>query len=87
MIIQQYYCQEKLDTDNSKDLKSYYHGHQQFEIYNWRKKIQFPFCARHLNPLLPKSDKHLISPYNITPESNINVTRIKEMITKEAPDY
>ena len=36
---------------------------------------------------LPTSDKQLISPYNITPESNINVTRIKEMITKEAPDY
>ena len=31
--------------------------------------------------LMPKSDNHLISPYNITPESHINVTRIKEMIT------
>ena len=30
---------------------------------------------------LPKGDQHLIFPYNITPESNINVTRIKEMIT------
>ena len=28
-----------------------------------------------------KSDLHLISPYNINPESNIKVTRIKEMIT------
>ena len=36
---------------------------------------------------LPKSNKHLISRYNINPESNINVTRIKEMITNEAPDY
>ena len=34
-----------------------------------------------LNPLTPKSDKHLISPYNITTESHINVMRIKEMIT------
>ena len=51
MIIQQYYCQEKLDTDNSKDLKSYYNDHQQFEIYNWRKKIQFPFYAGHSTPL------------------------------------
>ena len=25
------------------------------------------------NPLLPRSDKHLISPCNITPESNIKV--------------
>ena len=28
-----------------------------------------------------KCDQHLISPLNITPESNIKVTRIKEMIT------
>ena len=34
------------------------------------------------NPLIPESDKHLlvISPLNITPESNIKVMRIKEMI-------
>ena len=31
--------------------------------------------------LHPKSDKHIISPYNITTESHINVMRIKEMIT------
>ena len=30
----------------------------------------------------PESDKHLISPYSITPGSHIRVTRIKEMITK-----
>ena len=35
-----------------------------------------PIC-----PLVPKSDWHLISPYNITTESHINVMRIKEMIT------
>ena len=34
-----------------------------------------------LNPLTPKSDQHLISPYNITPESNIKVMRVKQMIT------
>ena len=28
-----------------------------------------------------KSDKHLISPHNTTPELNIKITRIKEMIT------
>ena len=33
-----------------------------------------------INPLNPKSNKHLISPYNITPESLIKVMRIKEMI-------
>ena len=32
-------------------------------------------------PLTPKSDLRLISPYNISLESNSNVTRIKEMIT------
>ena len=37
--------------------------------------------VQHLDPLIPKSDKYLISPHNITPESNIYVTRIKEMIT------
>ena len=33
------------------------------------------------NPLTPRSDQHLISPYNITPESHIKVMRIKEAIT------
>ena len=33
------------------------------------------------NPLTPKSDQLLISPYNISPESLIKVTRMKEMIT------
>ena len=32
------------------------------------------------NPLTPESDQHLISPFNITPESHIKVMRIKEMI-------
>ena len=36
---------------------------------------------RRFNLLI--SDQHLISPYNITPESNIEVTRIKEMITNK----
>ena len=34
-----------------------------------------------VNPLAPKSDKHLISSYNITPESHSKVMRIKEVIT------
>ena len=32
------------------------------------------------NPLTPKSDQHLISPYNISPESHTKVMRITEMI-------
>ena len=38
-------------------------------------------CIFSVKPLTPKSDWHLISPYDIFPESNIKVTRIKEMIT------
>ena len=34
-----------------------------------------------LNCSTPKTDQYLISPYNITPESNMKVMRIKEMIT------
>ena len=34
-----------------------------------------------INTSTPKNDKHLISPYNITPESHITVMRMKEMIT------
>ena len=34
-------------------------------------------------PVNPKSDKHLISPYKVTPESHIKVMRIKEMVTRE----
>ena len=30
--------------------------------------------------LIPESDEHLISPFNITPQSNIKVMTIKEMI-------
>ena len=37
--------------------------------------------SQQLNPLTPESDQHLTSPYNITPESNIKVMGIKEMIT------
>ena len=43
--------------------------------------------SRRVNLLTPKSDLHPISPYIITPKSNIKVMRIKDMIkTKEAPD-
>ena len=36
-----------------------------------------------LNRMNPKSDEHLISLYSITPESNIEVMRIKEMISNK----
>ena len=42
----------------------------------------FAGLGKHfINPLNPKSDQHLISPPNITPESRIKVMRIKEMVT------
>ena len=36
--------------------------------------------SKHMNSLTPQSDQHLISPYNITPELNKDVVRIKVMI-------
>ena len=39
------------------------------------------------NLLIPKSDQHLISPYNITPESHFEVMRIKEMITNKGSSW
>ena len=37
--------------------------------------------ACHIEPFDLKSDQHLVSPYNITPESYSKVMRIKEMIS------
>ena len=39
------------------------------------------FHNLQFNPLTPKSDKHPISPYNITTKSCSKVVRIKEMIS------
>ena len=41
---------------------------------------------RTFNPFTPKGDEYLNFSYNIIPESNIKVMRIKQMITKEALD-
>ena len=40
---------------------------------------------KEVNPLNSKSDKHLFSPYNITPESHSKVMRMKEMVTWKEP--
>ena len=42
----------------------------------------FDRCQILINPLNPKSDKHLISPYSNTAESFIKVMRLKEIIFK-----
>ena len=46
------------------------------QMYKWYENP-----VQYINPLTPKSDQYLISPYNITSESHINVMRIKEVIT------
>ena len=47
-----------------------------------KRKTNEEICIESVvdNALTPKSDQHLISPDNITPKSNIRVTRQKEMI-------
>ena len=40
-----------------------------------------PFVLTGINPLTSKSDYHLVFPNNVTPESHIKVTTIKDMIT------
>ena len=42
-------------------------------LYMFVEGILFPVRAD--NPSNPKSDQHLISSYNVTPESHIKVTR------------
>ena len=60
----------------------------QMNMKNKFVPFYFPLFFFKINPLTLKSDQHLISPYNITPESRIKVTRKKEMIiNKEALDY
>ena len=44
----------------------------------WQSRITFD---TRLTSLTPRNDYHLISPYNITLESHIKVTRIKKKIT------
>ena len=50
-------------------------------LYTLVYKIEVSGTTELVNPLTPRSDQHLISPYNITTESHMNVTGTKEMIT------
>ena len=43
--------------------------------------LYFGKPSHHFELFIPKSDKYLISLYNINPDSNIKVTRMDEMIT------
>ena len=49
--------------------------HSQTRCELWLK-TNLSFLTSTEALLAPKSDKHLISPYNITPESNMEVMRI-----------
>ena len=52
-------------------------------FFSWMFNYFF-FChLTSFNPFSPNSDQHLISPHNITGSSNIQVTRMNEMITKD----
>ena len=54
--------------------------------YSLENYFTFVFSSLFLlffNPLNPKSDQHLISPYNITPESQMKVLRKELMVTRE----
>ena len=50
-------------------------------ILGWQENLLMSSMISWIIPLTLESDQLLISPYNVTPESNIKVTRIKEMIT------
>ena len=54
-------------------------GNEQTKSVQGGKTLQ----RMSFNPLTPKSDWHLFSPYKITPDSNIKVMRIREMINKK----
>ena len=50
-------------------------------VIRGRSHTLITFESYRVNHLTPSGDLKLISPYNITPEFNIKVTKIKGMIT------
>ena len=71
----------------SHDLSDWFSSHavrriwsQSISLKSYRVDsiIQTKYChLQSINPLNPKSDQHLISLYDIIPESNIKVKRIR----------
>ena len=65
---------------STRPYHSCVHSCQAFDFeWGWRG----PCCDRDqnlVNPLTLKSDYHLISPYNITTESHINVMRLWKLL-------
>ena len=59
-------CKEKFERRIEKLVQSQVNSNIHLKI------------VKTVNSLTPKSDQHLNSPYNITPESHIKVMRIKK---------
>ena len=74
-------------------LKSFRREIRTWTVCEWSQRLSKNWKHAHLlwvvihlfilNRINPKSDEHLISLYSITPESNIEVMRIKEMISNK----
>ena len=62
----------KFDSLRSYEQRS---GSALIVMINNFKSVRLATCFFFFNPLIPKSDEHLNSPHNITPESHITVTR------------
>ena len=74
-----------LDLGSERARGSFIHHHKQFYVI-----LGWSCCCSHVyltDPLPPMSDQHLISPYIITPESNIKAMRMKGMITNQISSW
>ena len=70
---------ESLEIQNEESIMSYYKMRQQINRLGDEMLVGVALIV--VNPVTPKSDQHLISPYNNTLESDTKVMRIEEMIT------
>ena len=71
---------ESLEIQNEESIMSYYKMRQQINRLGDEMLVGV-VALIVVNPVTPKSDQHLISPYNNTLESDMKVMRIEEMIT------
>ena len=70
---------ESLEIQNEESIMSYYKMRQQINRLGDEMLVGVALIV--VNPVTPKIDQHLISPYNNTLESDMKVMRIEEMIT------
>ena len=70
---------ESLEIQNEESIMSYYKMRQQINRLGDEMLVGVALIV--VNHVTPKSDQHLISPYNNTLESDMKVMRIEEMIT------